>query len=65
MRVILLFHQIQNDFQVSYLENIIIYLMKEGWRPIGGVSAVLYVNNPDEYKKEDYDTVMYLQAVVK
>ena len=58
-------YQIISDYSRKHLEQSIIVLLKEGWHPVGGISVVLYTNNPDEYVQENGDAVMYSQAVAK
>jgi hypothetical protein len=59
-------YQVITDYSLEHLEQNIIKLMGEGWQPTGGISTVLYNNNPDEFKDDEgFDTIMYSQAIVK
>ena len=58
-------YKVVSDYSEKHLEMSVASLLKQGWQPTGGINVVPYPNNPDEYKKEGIDTMMYSQALVK
>ena len=59
-------YKVITDYSLEHLQSTISTLMTHhNWKPIGGLSMVLYEKNPDEYKNDGFDTVMYAQALVR
>lgn len=58
-------YKVVTDYSLEQLTYSITHWMQNGWQPIGGISMIVYVNNPDEYKEEGADPILYAQALVK
>ena len=51
-------YNVITDYSLEHLIQSISHFMNEGWQLAGGISTVLYV-------KEEFDTILYSQAIFK
>ena len=58
-------YEVITDYSLEHLQYTVSSKLKNGWQLAGGINTVLYVNNPDEYKNEAFDTILYSQAIFK
>jgi hypothetical protein len=57
-------YKIFSDRNQTHLQQSVLSAIREGWQPVGGVSAVVAkLNLDDELHPEGDETIIYLQAV--